>query len=96
MKKIQTNLALQEITNHRLKEISQGIGISQNIIVQSLIDNFYTDTFQQQRDDFKRDNPVFNNYDLKLHYSMSGFYMTEEAYAYVENNKDDISQRNLD
>ena len=51
MKKIQTNLALQEITNHRLKEISQGIGISQNIIVQSLIDNFYTDTFQQQRDD---------------------------------------------
>ena len=51
MKKKQTNLALQEITNHRLKEISKGLGIAQNLIVQSLIDNFYTGTYQQQKDD---------------------------------------------
>jgi len=51
MKKKQTNLALQEITNHRLKEISQGLGVAQNLIVQSLIDNFYINTYQQQRDD---------------------------------------------
>ncbi|CAA6811655.1 MAG: Unknown protein [uncultured Sulfurovum sp.] len=48
-------------------------------------------SFQQQRDDFKKDNPVFANYSLKLHYTMSGFFMTEEAYVYVEENKDDIS-----
>ena len=48
-------------------------------------------SFQQQRNNFKKDNPLFNNYDLKLHYSMSGFFMTEEAYEYIENNRDDIS-----
>lgn len=48
-------------------------------------------SFQQQRDDFKRNNPVFINYDLSLHYTMSGFFMTEEAYEYVENNSNDIS-----
>lgn len=49
--------------------------------------------FQQQRDDFKIDNPVFSNYDLTLHYSMSGFFLTEEAYEYVEENSDDISYK---
>jgi len=48
-------------------------------------------SFQKQRDDFKKDNPVFKNYDLKLHYSMSGFFMTEEAYEYLEKSNDDIS-----
>lgn len=47
--------------------------------------------FQEQRDNFKVENPVFKNYDLKLHYSMSGFFMTENAYEYVEESKDDIS-----
>ena len=47
--------------------------------------------FQQQRDDFKKDNPVFENYDLSLHYSMSGFFLTEDAYEYVEENHGDIT-----
>lgn len=47
--------------------------------------------FQQQRNDFKKNNPVFENYDLKLHYTMSGFFMTQEAYEYVEDYKDDIT-----
>ena len=47
--------------------------------------------FQQQRDAFKKDNPVFENYDLSLHYSMSGFFLTEEAYEYVEENRGDIT-----
>jgi len=50
MKKKQTNLNLQETTNHKLKEISKGLGIPQNIIVDSLIDNYYINTFQQRND----------------------------------------------
>ena len=48
-------------------------------------------SFQEQRDNFKIDNPVFKNYDLTLHYSMSGFFLTEEAYEYVEENRGDIT-----
>ena len=47
--------------------------------------------FQQQRDDFKKNNPVFKDYDLELHYTMSGFFMTEEAYEYAEESHSDIS-----
>jgi hypothetical protein len=47
--------------------------------------------FQHQRDRFKLENPVFKNYDLTLHYSMSGFFLTEEAYEYIEVSNDDIS-----
>ena len=47
--------------------------------------------FQSQRDNFKIENPVFEEYDLTLHYSMSGFFLTEEAYKYVEQNSRDIS-----
>ncbi|CAA6803624.1 MAG: Unknown protein [uncultured Sulfurovum sp.] len=48
-------------------------------------------SFQQQRDNFKIDNPVFENYNLSLHYSMSGFFLTEDAYEYVEENHGDIT-----
>jgi len=47
--------------------------------------------FQAQRDTFKIENPVFEEYDLTLHYSMSGFFLTEEAYEYVEENCNDIT-----
>lgn len=47
--------------------------------------------FQKQRDDFKKNHPVFEEYNLTLHYTMSGFFMTEEAYEYVENNAEEIS-----
>jgi len=47
--------------------------------------------FQAQRDNFKVENPVFAEYDLTLHYSMSGFFLTEEAYEYVEANSRDIT-----
>jgi len=47
--------------------------------------------FQIQRDKFKEENPVFKNYDLTLNYTMSGFFLTEEAYEYVEESEEDIS-----
>jgi len=47
--------------------------------------------FQAQRDNFKIENPVFKEYELTLHYSMSGFFLTEEAYEYVEANSSDIT-----
>jgi len=47
--------------------------------------------FQKQRDQFKIDNPVFKNYDLSLHYTMSGFFLTEDAYEYVEEHSEDIT-----
>jgi len=47
--------------------------------------------FQEQRDQFKIDNPLFQNYDLSLHYVMSGFFFTEEAYAYLEQKRGDIT-----
>lgn len=50
MKK-QTNLNLQVETNHRLKELSKELGIPQNIIVNQLIDNYYINNYQQQKDD---------------------------------------------
>lgn len=40
--------------------------------------------FQAQRDKFQDENPVFSNYNLTLNYTMSGFFLTEEAYEYVE------------
>jgi len=48
-------------------------------------------SFQQQRDQFKVDNPVFQDYDLTLHYTMSGFFLSEDAYEYVEGNRGDIT-----
>ena len=47
--------------------------------------------FQEQRDNFKIENPVFEEYELTLHYTMSGFFLTEDAYAYVEANSGDIT-----
>jgi len=47
--------------------------------------------FQEQRDNFKIENPVFEEYELTLHYTMSGFFLTEDAYAYVEENSGDIT-----
>jgi len=46
--------------------------------------------FQAQRDRFKEQNPVFSNYNLTLNYTLSGFFLTEEAYEYVENSEEDI------
>jgi len=47
--------------------------------------------FQEQRDFFRLKNPLFQDYNLTLHYSMSGFFLTEEAYEYVKKSQDDIS-----
>lgn len=47
--------------------------------------------FQAQRDRFKEENPVFSNYNLTLNYTMSGFFLSEEAYEYVEESQEDIS-----
>lgn len=51
--------------------------------------------FQKQRDIFKNENPVFQNYDLTVHYSMSGFFLTEDAYEYIEESQHDISYQVL-
>ncbi len=48
-------------------------------------------SFQAQRDQFKKENPIFENYDLSLHYIMSGFFITEEAYKYMESHKGGIT-----
>ncbi len=48
-------------------------------------------SFQAQRDQFKKENPLFKNYDLSLHYIMSGFFITEEAYNYMETHKGGIT-----
>ena len=48
-------------------------------------------SFQAQRDQFKKENPVFENYELSLHYIMSGFFITEEAYRYMESHKGGIT-----
>ena len=47
--------------------------------------------FQKQRDAFQEANPVFANYRLTLHYIMSGFFLTEDAYEYIEMNSSDIT-----
>lgn len=47
--------------------------------------------FQAQRDKFKAENPVFSNYNLTLNYTMSGFFLTEEAYEYAKESQKDIS-----
>ncbi len=47
--------------------------------------------FQKQRDQFKVDNPIFEEYNLTLHYAMSGFFLTEEAYEYLEDKRGDIT-----
>ena len=49
--------------------------------------------FQEQRDNFKIENPVFEEYELTLHYRMSGFFLTEEAYQYVQENSADITYK---
>ena len=48
-------------------------------------------SFQAQRDQFKKENPVFENYELSLHYIMSGFFLSEEAYKYMESHKGGIT-----
>ncbi len=48
-------------------------------------------SFQAQRDQFKKNNPIFENYNLSLHYIMSGFFITEEAYKYMESHKGGIT-----
>jgi len=48
-------------------------------------------TFQAHRDQFKKENPVFKTYNVTLHYAMSGFFLTEDAYEYIETQDDDIT-----
>ena len=48
-------------------------------------------SFQAQRDQFKKENPIFENYQLSLHYIMSGFFLSEKAYKYMESHKGGIT-----
>jgi len=39
--------------------------------------------FEKQRDKFILENPLFKNYNIILHYSLTGFFLTENAFWYI-------------
>jgi len=46
--------------------------------------------FQENREIFIKENPVFETYNIKLQYTMSSFSLTEEAFKYLKVEKDNI------
>lgn len=51
--------------------------------------------FEQQKEAFVLENPIFADYDVKLLYNMSGFFLTEEAFWYIQENSSTISYQIL-
>ena len=51
--------------------------------------------FEQQKNAFILENPVFAEYNVKLLYNMSGFFLTEEAFEYIKENGHLISYQIL-
>jgi len=47
-------------------------------------------TFQENRKSFIIQNPIFEIYDIKLQYSISSFSLTEEAFKYLKEEKNNI------
>lgn len=60
-KNIQKNLMIQPETSNRLKEISEGLNLSQSFLVQYLIDDYYINSFQY-RDEGQ---PLFSLFESK-------------------------------
>lgn len=52
-------------------------------------------TFQQQKKAFISENPIFSDYDVKLLYNMSGFFLTEDAFWYIHEHSSTISYQIL-
>jgi len=46
--------------------------------------------FQENKKTFIEQNPVFEMYNIKLQYTMSSFSLTEEAFKYLKEEKDNI------
>lgn len=43
--------------------------------------------FEKQKNAFILENPIFSYYNIKLIYNMAGFYLTEDAFWYLKENK---------
>jgi hypothetical protein len=46
--------------------------------------------FKNQIDEFIQKHKIFEQYKIKLRYTMSGLFLTEEAYEYIQENSDSI------
>lgn len=51
--------------------------------------------FEAQKAAFIEENPIFANYNISLMYNMSGFFLTEEAFWYIQENSNKISYQIL-
>ncbi|MBU1668337.1 hypothetical protein KKC13_07935 [bacterium] len=51
--------------------------------------------FEQQKEAFILENPIFADYNVKLLYNMSGFFLTEEAFWYIQEHSRTISYQIL-
>ena len=47
--------------------------------------------FENQRNKFILENPLFEGYDINLRYSLTGFFLTEEAFWYIHEHSKIIS-----
>jgi len=47
--------------------------------------------FEKQRDKFILENPIFEDYDISLCYSLTGFFLTENAFWYIHEHSKVIS-----
>ena len=46
--------------------------------------------FKKQTSEFIKENKIFEQYNIKLRYTMSGLFLKEEAYEYIKENSDSI------
>ena len=47
--------------------------------------------FEKQRDTFILENPIFEEYEIKLRYCLTGFFLTEDAFWYMQEHSKFIS-----
>ena len=47
--------------------------------------------FEKQRDKFILENPLFEDYNINLRYSLTGFFLTENAFWYIHEHSKIIS-----
>jgi hypothetical protein len=48
------------------------------------------DNFKAQSKQFIQENKIFEHYNIKLRYTMSGLFLKEDAYEYIQNHCDEI------
>jgi hypothetical protein len=47
--------------------------------------------FERERDKFIKEHPIFEDYDITLRYSLTGFFLTEDAFWYIHEHTKIIS-----